>query len=76
MTRIYSERGVSPSQATYTRTPGDLESRIAAALIPLGLAKTITWDEAAYVMEAIHYYDRREAANWRRQQEIIRQGGL
>lgn len=78
MTRIYAN--ILKDQEEYTGgpkgKPGDLATRMAVALVPLGLAKVISWDEAAYVLEALRAYDRDEDARHRRRQEIIAIGGL
>jgi len=48
-----------------------LAVRIAPALTELGLRRLITWTEAAFVIDAVEYFDAREAARWRRTEELI-----
>ena len=74
MTRIYSQE--RDARAAQKGPPGDLLTRLGPELVELGLAKRITWTEAEYVVDAIAYFDAREASRWRRQQELIARGGL
>jgi hypothetical protein len=55
--------------------PRPLPLRISPALVELGLRRVISWDEARYVLDAVEYFDAREAARWRRQQELIAEYG-
>ncbi len=53
--------------------PTPLTDRVAPAVVDLGLRRTITWNEAEFVLDAVTYYEEREAARWRRTQELIAQ---
>jgi hypothetical protein len=66
--------GAQPSSPSDWRewiaTP-PLVLRIAPAVLELGLSKVINWVEANSILDAVEFYDEREAVRWRRTQELI-----
>jgi hypothetical protein len=53
--------------------PQPLAVRIAPALLGLALRREVSWQEAAYVLDSVEYFDAREAARWRRTEQLIRE---
>jgi hypothetical protein len=51
--------------------PCPLVLRISPALLELGLRREISWSEAAHVLDALEHFDERDAARWRRQEQLI-----